>query len=59
MFKIIILSQIGADRYQKLIFEILHLSPHGELWSGLIDYYITKDGNPLAQNIAHVNLETV
>ena len=23
MFKIIILSQIGADRYQKLIFEIL------------------------------------
>ena len=27
MFKIIILSQIGADRYQKLIFEILLLSP--------------------------------
>ena len=59
MFKIIILSQIGADRYQKLVFEILHLSLHGELWSGLIDYYITKDGNPLAQNIVHVNLETV
>ena len=59
MFKIIILSQIGADRYQKLIFEILLLSPLGELWSGLIDYYITKDGNPLVQNIAHVNLETV
>ena len=27
MFKIIILSQIGADRYQKHIFEILLLSP--------------------------------
>ena len=27
MFKIIILSQIGADRYKKLIFEILILSP--------------------------------
>ena len=27
MFKIIILSQIGADRYQKLLFEILLLSP--------------------------------
>ena len=27
MFKINILSQIGADRYQKLIFEILLLSP--------------------------------
>ena len=27
MFKIIILSQIGADRYQKLIFEIVLLSP--------------------------------
>ena len=26
MFKIIILSKIGADRYQKLIFEILLLS---------------------------------
>ena len=23
------------------------------------EYYITKNGNPLAQNIAHVNLETV
>ena len=31
MFKIIILSQIGADRYQKLIFEILLLSPHPPL----------------------------
>ena len=27
MFKIAILSQIGADRYQKLIFEILFLPP--------------------------------
>ena len=27
MFKIIILSQIGTDRYQKHIFEILLLSP--------------------------------
>ena len=27
MFKIIILSQIGADRYQKQIFEVLLLSP--------------------------------
>ena len=27
MFKIIILSQIGADRYQKHIFEIILLSP--------------------------------
>ena len=27
MFKIIILIQIGADRYQKFIFEILLLSP--------------------------------
>ena len=27
IFKIIILSQIGADRYQKHIFEILLLSP--------------------------------
>ena len=27
MFKIIILSQIGADRYQKHILEILLLSP--------------------------------
>ena len=27
MFKIIILCQIGAGRYQKLIFEILLLSP--------------------------------
>ena len=35
MFKIIILSQIGADRYQKLIFEILLLSPPlGELCPG-------------------------
>ena len=30
MFKLIILSQFGAHRYQKLIFEILLLSP---LWS--------------------------
>ena len=36
MFKIIILSQIGADRYQKLIFEILLLSPPlGELCRGV------------------------
>ena len=36
MFKIIILSQIGDDRYQKLIFEILLLSPPplGELCPG-------------------------
>ena len=36
MFKIIILSQIGADRYQKQIFKILLLSPPplGELWGG-------------------------
>ena len=31
MFKIIILCQIKADRYQKLIFKILLLSPLGEL----------------------------
>ena len=31
MFKIIILSQIGADRYKKHIFEIPLLSPLGEL----------------------------
>ena len=32
MFKTIILSQIGADRYEKLIFEILLLPPSlGEL----------------------------
>ena len=34
MFKIIILSSIEADRYQKLIFEILLLSPLGELSNG-------------------------
>ena len=60
MFKISIVSQIGADRYKKLILEILLLSPPlGELWSGCVEYYIAKDGNSLAQNIAHVNLETV
>ena len=35
MSKIIILSQIGADRYQKLIFKILFLTPLGELWPGV------------------------
>ena len=39
MFKIIILSQIGADRYQKLIFKILLLSPPWRTvaWSDLAD----------------------
>ena len=36
MFKIIILSQIGADRYEKLIFEKLLLSPLGELCSAAV-----------------------
>ena len=31
MFKIIILCQIGADRYQKLIFEILLFVPPLEI----------------------------
>ena len=31
MLKIIVLSQIGADRYQKHIFEMILLSPLGEL----------------------------
>ena len=33
MFKIIIISQFGADRYQNLIFETLLLSPLRELWT--------------------------
>ena len=37
MFKIIILSQIGADRYQKHIFEILLLSPP---WSVVPCYFV-------------------
>ena len=36
MFKKNILSQIGADRYQKLIFEVLLLSFLGELCTALV-----------------------
>ena len=38
MFKIVILSQIGADKYQKQIFRILLLSPLGELCTGSVEY---------------------
>ena len=42
MFKIIILSQIGADGCQKLIFEILLLSPNGELCTDSYFVYMLK-----------------
>ena len=47
MFKIIILCQIGADRYQKLIFEILLLSPPlGELCRGTDYAHLITTGTP-------------
>ena len=49
MFKIIILNQVGADRYQKLIFEILLLSPLplGELCTVLALHLLTNELDPL------------
>ena len=44
MFKIIILSQIGADRYQKHIFEILLLSPPWSVVEGgiILPFYESR-----------------
>ena len=40
MFKTIILSHIGADKYQKLILVKALMSPLGEVCMGLIEPYI-------------------
>ena len=41
---------------EQMIFRSQPAGLRSSIW---IEHYITKDGNPLAQNIAHVNLETV
>jgi hypothetical protein len=47
MFKIIILSQIGADRYQKHIFKILLLSPP---WS-VVPWDVCEEPNEKSQKV--------
>ena len=61
MFKTIILSQIGADRYQKLIFEIIFLSPpplrelcRGGTWNQLVTRQCSWLYKPLGSKLSSI-----